>query len=313
MENSKIKPADVYITYDYNRQVQHIKCSDRGTTGFLDFMRVDMTFIRQLGLGSNLWLTHYSFDDRRFIPSIERKDMSEYLVDIALAAERHGGVCVHTINMDDAFYCFSHGIAPLTPSSQVCSLAKNDDYPSPQSGDISSGQSQPNVFLPEYRAYEGLETSSGILLFSISEEGARQRETYEKFLENNFFTSSSPHGTLNYYEVIAEPSKINKWVDRLGSESAAKQIDKAYADNDILAQSNLKRSFDLERTMENYNAFCRRNDTQARQRSMSRLSFNELWGRISGFGHGGKNESLQCVENKILQDSRNELTYKTRL
>lgn len=310
MQTMSPTPVHVYLTYDCDRNVQHIICGGDATNGFLKYIREDTAYVKQQGLNANLWMAHYFFRDKRHIPDFSRSDLKEYMNKIAAAAERHAGKCLHSISMKDFLFCNEHGIIPLTPQAETSQLVQHEDYPGTDNS-IDSEICQPNLVLPEYRAYQALSSHHGVLIFSNSEGGDRQRNMYESYIEHNYFTSANPGGALNYYEVIADPSKMTEKIDKLQFNDLPNSIKEAFADETILSQGRRVKTIYLERTIENYLAFCKRNDPKTKGKRLTDLSFGEIWNRLTDIANPG-HERTQCVENRVLPDKRTELTFKAR-
>lgn len=103
MNKEEAQPGSLFIIYDSNKHPLDISRQGEGTSGFLEYMRSNMTAVLQCGHNPNLWMAHYEFPDRKDIPAIRPESRDHYLDLLADAAQRHGGKCVHTVNMADAF------------------------------------------------------------------------------------------------------------------------------------------------------------------------------------------------------------------
>ena len=63
------------------------------------------------------------------------------------------------------------------------------DYPALEE-EMARSYPRQNAVIPEYRSYDALESRQGVMLFSRTTEGQRQRREYEHRLELNFY---NPH------------------------------------------------------------------------------------------------------------------------
>ena len=313
MVTNDIQPGSLYLTYDSFRHLLHASLSQEGTNGFLRYMRDDLTYIIQEGHNPNVWLTHYQFPDRRRIPQIRQMQNSSYLDIIAEAAERYGGRCLHTINAGDAIYCMEKGIVPLTPASERGVLAQNPDYPEPAKG-FENIIPRTNVILPEYRSYTALQTEKGIVLFTVSPEGDRQRKAYEKHLELNFFNPSQPGGKLRYWEIIADPHAVQDKVDKLAeiTQNSDSKIAEAFADETLLGQGRSRHEYDLTPNDENYNIFRRRKDPwETPAKRISDLTIKELW-RYLTTRNPGKESGMVCIESRAFPGEDTEAIFRMK-
>lgn len=151
-------------------------------------------------------MVHYRFPDGRTVPPMKEENMRDYMSLVSQAARIYGGSCLHTASMADLFFCLRKGIVPLTPASQRTALAQESDYN--PIAEYGSNMPHSDAVIPEYRAYTAIETRAGVVVFTNTPEGERQRQAFEKYHEVNFFNPAQPGGQMNYFEIIAEPSAM---------------------------------------------------------------------------------------------------------
>lgn len=147
-------PRDVYMTYDSAGRLVHASIREEGTSGFLRYIREDMTTVQQHGLNPHLWMVHYRFPDGRTVPPMKEENMRDYMSLVSQAARIYGGSCLHTASMADLFFCLRKGIVPLTPASQRTALAQESDYN--PIAEYGSNMPHSDAVIPEYRAYTAL-------------------------------------------------------------------------------------------------------------------------------------------------------------
>mgnify|MGYP007063283709 FL=1 len=170
--------GSLYLTYDRFHNILHASREGEGTDGFLRHIHDDVSLILQEGHDPNVWFTYFEFPDKRDIPNLALKDMSLFFEKTTRAAERSNARCRYTVNAADVIYCFKNGIVPLTPQAEKSVLCQQENYPLPTDG-FGNNTPQTNVALPEYRSYMAVETEKGVVLFTNTSEGLRQRKAYE--------------------------------------------------------------------------------------------------------------------------------------
>ena len=325
MKKKEIQPGSLYLTYDSFKHILHAKRTSEGIDGFLRYMREDMEYVLREGHNPNIWMSYFQFPDRRDIPLLRHENSVksngyasghfDYFDAITHAAERHNGRCRHTVNMADAIYCMRNEIIPLTPAADRNTLIQRPDYPDAIQG-YGTNMPQTNVALPEYRAYMALETSEGVVLFSHTPEGQRQRKTYEKYHELNFFNPSQPGGKLCYWEIIADPFKLQGKVDCLASpsnEDPKNGFKHAFVDREILQQGHSVREYDLSPNLENYNIFCQRTEpNELPRKHLSDMTVRELWTHFTSWRHNDERK-LTCIETRAFPGEQKESTFKLKL
>ena len=313
MNKEEAQPGSLFIIYDSNKHPLDISRQGEGTSGFLEYMRSNMTAVLQCGHNPNLWMAHYEFPVRKDIPAIRPESRDHYLDLLADAAQRHGGKCVHTVNMADAFFCLKKDIIPLTPAAERSRLCVMEDYPDPMQG-YGNNMPRPNIVLPEYRAYQALETETGVMLFSCTPEGERQRKAYELYHELHFYNPAQQNRTLRYHEIIADPFVVQGQVDRFGIQMAeGKDFKEAYTDPQILSQGHCLREMDLTPTIENYKAFCLRDDQQKSKKRLSDLTLSELLHRFTHPEPARENaRKMECIQSRDFPGEALEITYKQK-
>lgn len=267
-------PRDVYMTYDNANRLMHASIREEGTSGFLRYIRDDMTTVQQHGLNPHMWVTHYRFPDGRAVPPMKKECMHDYMRLVADAARKHGGSCLHTANIADLFYCLRKGIVPLTPASQRTALAQENDYN--PIAEYGSNMPHSDALIPEYRAYTAIETREGVVVFTTPPEGERQRQAFEKYHEHNFFNPAQPGGQMNYFEIIAEPSAMQGHTDKLTGD-LKEGFAEAFTDPAITRQGRCLRTFNMDPSAENYELFCRRDENGSARKKLSEMTFGEIW------------------------------------
>lgn len=313
MNKNNIQPGSLYMTYGYDGRIYHVSRIGNGTTGFLQYMRNEMYEALKYGRIPDYWMGHYEFPDQNHIPPIRPDKLNGYLNAVSEAAENHSGKSLHTVNMRNAFFCYLKKIVPLTPSSDTAALAARPDYPKPTDG-YGAHVPQPDAFLPEYNSYQGMLTDKGLLIFSYSNEGQRQRRMYEDFIESKFFDPEIPDGKLKYYEIIGEPSLMQPLADRLTPQSEKELLSgfkKAFVKTDILAQGRCLREFDLMKSIENFRLYQMRDQTEKTpQKAFLDRSVRELFTSFFTGYDPAKKERKECLQASQYPDEAPVVTFK---
>lgn len=310
-----MQPGSLYMIYDSFTHLLDVSIRNTGTTGFLEYMRSNMTAVLQSGHNPNLWLTHYDFPDRLTIPPINKYNLPSYLKMVGDAAERYGGRCVHTVSMADMLFCYTHDIIPLTPDSERTRLCEHQEYGSPMQG-YGTNMPRSNVELPEYRAYQALETETGVMLFSYSPEGQRQREQYEHYHELNFFNVAQINKHLRYHEIICNPLSVREKVDCLSKYVIeSNDFSHAYADREILSQGYFRKEFNLTQNDENYRVFCRRNQEGAKQvKHLMDYSLADIFKLFTSPLYAQKHSNeMECVGFRKFPGEDGEMNYRRKI
>lgn len=290
-------PGSLYMTYDCYHRMLHVSRAGEGTNGFLRYLHDDMMHVLQNGHNPDIWACYFEFPDRRDIPDVSRARYDDYFSTVLEKTRRNEAHPRYTVSLRDAVYCTEHGIVSLTPQAQRSQLLQLPDY-------VSYGLGTPHtdIFIPEYKAYDGLQTEEGLMLFSQTAEGRRQRGEYEKLLERNFFNPVRKGGELKYWEIIAEPQQVKGQVDRLSFEAsdASQPQELEYAAEDILTQGSLLRSYDL---------FRRQTSQDPAARSLLDLSLKDL---LACFTAQHREPHKECVDTMLYPGEKTETTYKIR-
>lgn len=314
MSKEEIQPGSLYMTYDSFKNILHASRAGEGINGFLHYMHEDMTFVLQNGHNPNLWMTYFQFPDRRDIPSLKELKKTNFFDLLAHKAEQCGGRCRYTANMNDVFYCIKNDIIPLSPDAERTKLALRSDYPDPTQ-EYGHNMPNPNVILPEYRAFMALQTEKGVMLFSYTPEGQRQRKAYEKYHELNFFNPAQPKGKLRYWEIIADPAQVRDKVDcltSLNTQNHETGFEEAYAPVEILSQGHSTQEYDLSQNAENYNIFCKRTDPdQFIPKRLMDMTLSELFKRFTTPNRPAE-RGMVCVETRAFPGEEQESTFKIK-
>lgn len=298
------------MTYDNTGRIMHASIRNEGTSGFLKYIREDMTTVQKEGLNPHMWMVHYRFPDGRTVPPMKEGNIHDYLSLVGRAAKQYGGSCMHTASMADLFFCLHKGIVPLTPASQRAALAQESDY-NPM---LEYGSNMPHsdAVIPEYRAYTAIETRAGVIVFTNTPEGEHQRKAFEKYHEVNFFNPSQPGGQMNYFEVIAEPSAMQGRTDKLKG-NLKENFEEAFTDPAITRQGRCVRTFNMDPSIENYELFCRRDETGPAHRKLSEMTFGEIWRRMTDRVSDIRPRQTECVETNLFDDQQKEMIYKVKI
>lgn len=310
MKQENIKPRDVYMTYDNANRLMHASIREEGTSGFLRYIREDMTTVQRHGLNPHMWVTHYRFPDGRAVPPMKKESMPDYMRLVADAARKHGGSCLHTANIADLFYCLRKGIVPLTPASQRTALAQENDYN--PIAEYGSNMPHSDALIPEYRAYTAIETREGVVVFTNTPEGERQRQAFEKYHEVNFFNPAQPGGQMNYFEIIAEPSAMQGHTDKL-TGGLKEGFAEAFTDPSVTRQGRCLRTFNMDPSAENYELFCRRDENGPTRKKLSEMTFGDIWRHMTGRVPDTGPRRAECVETTLFDDRQREMTYKVKI
>lgn len=313
MSNKETKPGSLYLTYGYDGRIYHVSRIGEGTSGFLQYMRNEMYEALRNGRIPDYWMGHYDFPDQSRIPPIRPDRLNGYLNAVSEAAEEFGGKNLHTVNMRNAFFCYLKKIVPLTPAAETAALAARPDYPKPTDG-YGAHIPQPDAFLPEYKSYQGMLTDKGLLIFSYSIEGQRQRRMYEDYIENKFFDPEIPDGKLKYYEIIGEPMQIQSLADRLTPKSEKELLSgfkKAFVKSDILEQGRCVREFDLMKSTENLRLYKMRDQPEnTLQKSFLDRSVRELFSSLWNSIEREKKGRVECLQASQYPDDARYVTLK---
>lgn len=306
--------GSLYLTYDRFHNILHASREGEGTDGFLRHIHDDVSLILQEGHDPNVWFTYFEFPDKRDIPNLALKDMSLFFEKTTRAAERSNARCRYTVNAADVIYCFKNGIVPLTPQAEKSVLCQQENYPLPTDG-FGNNTPQTNVALPEYRSYMAVETEKGVVLFTNTSEGLRQRKAYEKYLELNFFNPSQLGGKFRYWEIIASPFDLKDKVDclsNLNSQSKDDLFHEAYVDPAILKQGHSIREFDLTQSFENYTIFCKRTDpNKTPYKDLGDMTLKELYQFFTSMLRG-KEKGVVCTESLGFPSNPQNKTFKIK-
>lgn len=288
MKNTENLTGSLYLTYDSFKHILHASRKGTGTDGFLRYIHQEMTYVLRGGHNPSVWMACFDFPDHRNIPPITTAALKagDYFDRVMEAVERSGGRCRHTVNLWDALYCVSNDIVPLTPGAEHIRLIERPDYPDPAEG-YGANMPRPHYVLPEYRAYIAVETPGGIVLFSHTEEGRRQRQEYELYHERNFFNPAQPDGAFRYWEVVADPFKVQDQVDCIRkAQQQGEGFKAAYVERPILEQGHVLHEYDLTKNANNYALFCQRRAPGALPRK--RLGEMTLRDLLTFFQHAGR-------------------------
>lgn len=298
------------MTYDSAGRLMHASIREEGTSGFLKYIREDMTTVQREGLNPHMWMVHYRFPDGRMIPPLREENINNYRSLISRAAGKYDGRCLHTASMADLFFCLHKGIVPLTPASQRAALAQESDY-SPVT-EYGNNMPHSDAVIPEYRAYTAVETRAGVVVFTDTPEGKYQRQAFEKYHEANFFNPAQPGGQMNYFEIIAEPSAMQGRTDKLKGD-LQKGFEEAFTDPAITRQGRCLRTFNMDPSIENYELFCLRDETVPTRRKLSEMTFGEIWLRMADRASDIRFRQTECVETNLFDDRQKEMTYKVKI
>lgn len=314
--NNEPQPGSLYMTYGYDSRIYHVSRIGLGTTGFLQYMRREMQEALKKDRIPDYWMTHYDFPDQSRIPPIRPDRLKGFQDAVSEAAEKHGGSCRHTVNMRNAFFCYLKKIVPLTPAANTAALAARPDFPKPTEG-YGAHVPQPDAFLPEYISYQGMLTDNGLLIFSNTPEGQRQRRIYEDFIESKFLDPDMPDGKLRYYEIIGEPTMMQPLADRLkpkNENEVLSGLKEAYVKTDILDQGYCIKEFDLMKSIENKRIFLMRDEPETMQRkALLDQSVREILSSFfTGSEHPRKNR-VECLQASQYPDEGRIATIKSTL
>lgn len=312
MSRDKPQQGCLYMTYNSFKEVMHARGSEEGTNGFLEYMHGDLSHVVQKGHNTNLWLSYFHFPDRRDIPSLQQAASDGYYNKVVTAAKDHNASCRYTINMHDALFCIEHDIVPLTPDAECAKLRMMPDYL--PVGEFGDNMPRQNACLPQYRAYEAIQTELGVLLFSYTPEGQRQREEYERYHEQNFFSPSQPGGMMRYYEVIAEPQSVKGAVDILPQEGnrTTNALKDAYVDEEILSDGRLMREYNMTPNGDNYELFRRRQPPGlTKEKKLLDMTLGEMWKAVTT-PYKSQSNTLTCTEDQRFPGEKQETTFKIK-
>ena len=245
--------SDLYLTYDSYKNVLHATRSSNGTDGFLRYLHDDAEHIIREGHNPNVWVSYVHFHDGGDVPDLREAGRHGFFDRVLDTIRRSGGECRYTANMRDVLFCIEQDIVPLTPAAERTLLMARPDYPALEE-EMARSYPRQNAVIPEYRSYDALESRQGVMLFSRTTEGQRQRREYEHRLELNFYNPAQPGGPLRYWEIIAVPDRVAEMVDRLSVQEHDPQA-QLYADAHILGQGRILQEFDMTANAVNYDIF----------------------------------------------------------
>ena len=304
--------SDLYLTYDSYKNVLHATRSSNGTDGFLRYLHDDAEHIIREGHNPNVWVSYVHFHDGGDVPDLREAGRHGFFDRVLDTIRRSGGECRYTANMRDVLFCIEQDIVPLTPAAERTLLMARPDYPALEE-EMARSYPRQNAVIPEYRSYDALESRQGVMLFSRTTEGQRQRREYEHRLELNFYNPAQPGGPLRYWEIIAVPDRVAEMVDRLSVQEHDPQA-QLYADAHILGQGRILQEFDMTANAVKYDIFRRR--TQPGQRAvqpLSEMTVGQLWKHITHMTRPrfGQQTAL-CVDRKQFPGEQPDITCKIR-
>lgn len=314
MKQNEELSGSLYLTYDSFKHILHASRQGRGTDGFLQYMHQEMTYVLRGGHNPSVWMACFEFPDQRHIPPITTSNLraGDYFDRVLEAVERYDGRCLHTVNLWDALFCVKNGIVPLSPEAEHVRLLEREDYPDPSKG-YGTNMPRAHYVLPEYRAYLAVETPRGVVLFSHTEAGRRMRQEYERYHERNFFNPAQPDGMFRYWEIVADPFKVQDKVDCIViAQQQGEGFKAAYVDRKLLKQGHLVREYDMTKNANNFALFRNRHDPDAMPRKrLSDMTIREL---LQHFIHATlpRKRGLGCVDNRLFPGEKPQTAIRIK-
>ena len=117
---------------------------------------------------------------------------------------------------------------------------------------------------------------------------------------------------MNYFEIIAEPSAMQGHTDKL-TGSLKEGFAEAFTDPAITRQGRCLRTFNMDPSAENYELFCRRDESGPTRKKLSEMTFGDIWRHMAGRIPDMGPRQAECVETTLFDDRQREMTYKVKI
>lgn len=203
-----IESADLFVTLNMDNKVSHIQIANPEDNGYRNFIMEEVAdAICKHIIHPDQIFIHYHFPDKRDIPTIHPQSRDSYMHRLLPLINGKTARQIDAVNLADATWSLCHGIMPDN-TIQREEFMRNSTLNNHPIHMISSGDTEMETLLSNFKEYFVANTPKGSLLFSTTTEGKKKIINYLETITQHFFDPKLEMNELHVNKVLAYPPNV---------------------------------------------------------------------------------------------------------
>ena len=203
-----IESADLFVTLNMDNKVSHIQIANPEDNGYRNFIMEEVAdaICNHIIHPTQIFI-HYHFPNKRDIPAILPQSHDSYMHRLLPLINGETARQVDAVNLSDATWCLCHGIMPDDTALRK-EFMRNSALNNRSIRMISSGDTEMETLLSNFKEYFVAKTPEGSLLFSTTTDGKKKLMNYHETIIQHFFDPKLKMNELQVDKVLAYPPNV---------------------------------------------------------------------------------------------------------